>query len=185
MANYCYEGDDKFYKSPVFYQDSVKSIPCLLYERYSHAAFSRRGGITFLNGRPAFNTINPEYYIREYDIERPGQEQIKVALSTLYTLSEEEIFNRYIKDRFIVIGNFAGDVHETYLVEMPGALIVFNIFLTLQEHPNTISLWWLAMLLVIYILLSYEIFYRERPLIENEDRKYRNHIVGWIAARLL
>ncbi len=164
MVNYTAINKSTFTKIPIYYNDSLKSLPALLYEKTTPNRFSENRFLTFLNGKPTFNTAIPEFYYRNADLVWP---ESKENFNTYYLgdlLAFPECFSA-LKDKFIIIGDFENDVHSTYLGRLPGSLILWDAYLTFYTHQVTISVEWLLMLFVFYFLISYWIIiHPERKL---------------------
>lgn len=179
VAEYFFTGEDKFAKIPIYYGDSLKSLPALLYEDVTTNRYSRKWGITFLNEKLAFNTTNPEYYYRNYDLKDYHQTDKPnlLYLSQLLSYPDSIFFQEFLKDKFIVIGNFQDDVHETYIGKLSGSLILFDIFLSLHEHSNQISYFWLIFLFIVYLFISYEILHAKNQHFEDIQRKVYKYYI--------
>lgn len=61
--------------------------------------------------------------------------------------------------KFIVIGNFEQDAHQTTFGEKPGPMIIFDIYLFLQQKENMISTGWLLLTIFFLTLLFFRKFY--------------------------
>jgi hypothetical protein len=166
VVNYTAINKSVFTKIPIYYKDSLKSLPASLFEKTTTHRFTKKSYLTFLDGKPTFNTVIPEFYYRSGDMIPPSAGK---NINTFYLgelLADPDCFS-VLKNKFIVIGDFANDVHITYLGKMPGTLILWNAFLTLYRHQATISFKWLLMLFVFYFALSYWIIiHPERKLNE-------------------
>lgn len=145
-----------FTKMPLMYNDSVKSLPVMIYEELEGASVTHRRGLTYINNRLAFNTVLPEFYYRVPDLRR---ERVGDKEANLFYLGEliqkPHFFEDYLEGKFIIIGDFAGDNHSTYLGSMPGALILLDSFLTLQQQAPVVSLTWLSLLWILFTGMSY------------------------------
>ena len=172
VVNYTAINKTTFTKIPVFYKDTLQSLPVSLFEKTSHHYFEQKDMLTFLDGKPAFNTIIPEFYYRPMDMKTPmaGKNANTFYLGEL--LADPDCFE-VLKDKYIVIGDFTNDIHSTFLGKMPGTLILWNSFLTLQQHHAAISGWWLAMLFIFYFLISYWILLHPDIKLNEIHRKIR------------
>lgn len=102
----------------------------------------------------AFNTQIPELYLRAHDFTEGGY--TKIGLGELVSLMNitPELFDLYLKNRYILVGDFKQDLHDTYLNTQPGSLILFNAFWQLQAQRQIVSIWYLVVLyLFIYFLV--------------------------------
>ena len=149
--------EGNFVKLPIFYNDSIKSLPAVMAETTGQKRYTRYGPITLENGHPAFNTFVPELYFRPDDLVLEGS---KANCWNLGEIIRLPTFARTLRDKYIVIGNFATDRHTTYLGSIPGPLIIVNAFLTLREKSLIPAGQWLLLLFVVYGALSYLLFFR-------------------------
>jgi len=172
VVNYAAINKSVFSKIPIYYKDSLKSLPVCLFEKTTSYRYSENRFLTFLNGKPTFNTVIPEFYYRPADMVTPFA---KKNINTYYLgelLAYPGCFN-VLKNKFIIIGDFQNDMHITYLGKMPGSLILWNAYLTLYNHQVTISLRWLLMLLVFYFLISYWIIIHPDRKLQEIHKKIR------------
>jgi hypothetical protein len=98
----------------------------------------------------SFNTQINDYPLRRNDFV--NGEYIKIGLGELVSLLHvaPEIYDQYLKNRFILIGDFENDQHNTYLNKQPGTLILFNAYWHLAQGGQLISFWYL---LILYLFL--------------------------------
>ncbi len=155
-VNYTVTNTSLFTKMPLMYADTVKSLPVLMYENVTKNAVIKRHGLTYFNNRLGFNTIIPELYYRPADMNTSGAHANTYYLGDLVTTPD--FFNNYLKNKYIVIGDFPNDKHHTYMGSVPGALLLIDTFLTLQHKQPVISFVWLIILFVVYFLISYIMF---------------------------
>jgi len=172
VVNYAAINKSVFTKIPIFYNDSLKSLPVYLFEKTTAHRFTKKQYLTFLDGKPTFNTVIPEFYYRSADMIPPIARK---NINTFYMgelLADPDCFN-VLKNKFIVIGDFGGDIHFTYLGKMPGSLILWNAYLTLYRHQATISVKWLFMLFFFYLLISYWIIIHPDRKLNEIHKKIR------------
>ncbi len=62
--------------------------------------------------------------------------------------------------KYVLIGDFKSDIHNTFLGEMPGAIINFNAYCSLLNGHHRISLWYLFNLYVVFVLLVFLTIHR-------------------------
>jgi hypothetical protein len=177
--------DNVLVKVPVFVGDSVKSLPVLMYEDLTANQFIRKKSFPFLNGKPAFASIIPEMYYRPHDIEL-HQNTDPYLMNLWQVLIDQKAFDHFLKNKYIIIGDFKTDMHNTYYGSVPGPLILFNTFLTLKENSDRISMGWLVFLFIVYLFISYRIVFRVRSpenLKEtmNKNILFRKYIVKYVS----
>ncbi|WDF57213.1 hypothetical protein [Mucilaginibacter sp. KACC 22063] len=155
-------GGSLFYKMPVFYGDSLKSLPISLFEQLTNNRFTRKMGVVWLNGDPSFNYVIPEFYYRAANIVRDDGTRQK-AINTYYL---DQLINMgddammFLKGKYIVIGNLSDDQHTTYIGKIPGPVLLWDIFLSLQDAPLLITWRWLLFLFLIFSFISAFLFLR-------------------------
>jgi len=117
-----------------------------------------RGILTRMDGSPVCNEVIPEFYYRKRDLQAGAYIDLGQMLST-----GDTFFDEYLKGKYIVVGNFETDLHETYLGKMPGTLILWDTYLTLLRKPPVISISWLIVSWLYYFFLSSFLFIKRKP----------------------
>ena len=139
-----------FSKFKMLYQDSLKTIPLVLLETLDKKKYPS----TFLD----FRSVFPRYYIIPSQLT-DTKKYPYFNLGELLMLSETDSFyNNFLKDRFIVIGNFDTDVHLTPVGSMPGPLILLNSYLTIRNGRH-VSWWWALFMVAGLSYISYILFF--------------------------
>jgi hypothetical protein len=147
------------YKIPYFgsYGDSL--IPFKMYadldkgkvrQNFLFAWFSEKG--------IAFNNQINDYPLRGSDFS--AGKYVKIGLGELVSILKfsPEVFEQYLQNRYILIGDFENDVHSTYFNKQPGTLILFNAYWHLHFNRQLLSVWYL---IVLYIFLHWIVWLRE------------------------
>ncbi|WP_182921067.1 CHASE2 domain-containing protein [Pedobacter planticolens] len=143
-----------FLKFKLFQSDSLPTIPVLLYEKLNHRKFNYSNGIHWDNGKASHNSMIIDYQIRAHEVFEEKEYPV-VTLSEILLLPEDVIFNEFLKDRIVVIGDFNADAHDTIYGSTPGTLILLNIYLTLKDGQHIVSMWW-----VLFLIIGYTVFSR-------------------------
>lgn len=155
-VNYAMINDSKFTKMPLMYSDSIKSLPVIVYEKFTKNRISKNGVLTYFGDKVAFNTVIPEMYYRVSDLRRFNEDNKKANFFYLgEIITKKNFFDDYLKGKFIIIGDFTNDNHDTYSGTIPGCMILLNTYLTLINHAPIFSFSWLLILFSIYFILSY------------------------------
>ena len=108
---------------------------------------------TWFSGKGlAFNHQIHQYPLRSSDFTDGNY--VKIGLGELVSTwrLSPELFDLYIKDRYLLIGDFENDRHNTYLNKQPGTLILFNAYLHLHLDRHILSVWYL---IILYIFLHW------------------------------
>jgi hypothetical protein len=148
-----YLQENMVYKIPYFgiYGDTL--APFKMYTDLDKGGVRQNFLFTWFTGKGlAFNNQINDYPLRSRDFTA-GQ-YIKAGLGELVSVSElsPEVFEYYLQDRYILIGDFENDIHETHLNQQPGTLILFNAYLHLHAGRQLLSVWYL---LAFYIFLHW------------------------------
>ncbi len=158
--------DEQFLKYPLYFGDSLKTAPLVLYEKLDGGRF-RQGGFFFhrLDGQLMLADPIIDFRVRNRDFQTGtelGQAQFTVfnvgTLLEARAFMEPEDLLAFFDDKLVIIGDYQNDVHETPFGEMAGPLLIYNAYLTLRERDNRVTLPWILFLLVSYYLLSYRVF---------------------------
>lgn len=159
-----------FLKYPLMLNDSLKTMPLVMYEKLNGATF--RGGNLFytINGRLSLPSPIVDFKVDSTDF-RPGTSRTDInfamfpletilesADSNYWDMPDEEIAKYFAGKEIVMIGDFEADMHTTSFGKMPGLLLIFNAYLTLVSEQNVISLAWIGYLLIAFTFISYRIF---------------------------
>ena len=156
IVNYL-QNASAFTKLPIVYSNGQKSLPAKLYENISGKKFVSHFPFTFSHHRLIFNKVFTEFYIRQADLTRQQKKDRKANLHYLGDLlynDEQTLFDKYLRDKFIIIGDFSKDLHNTYHGQQPGPLILWDTFLTLKRSPPSPNFMWFVLMYIIYFFIS-------------------------------
>lgn len=188
VASYL-SADNYFMKYPLFIRDTVPSLPLVALEVANGQTFNRNWLWPRIDRRPSL--INPiiDFKIRPFDLNygnRSGENTYAIrSLGTLLferDFWEEEDKRRLFKNKFIVIGDFKTDIHQTVYGNTPGPLILHNAFLTLTRGESLIKLPWLLLLFVFFFWMSRRLYLQEKNREHSRWWKSRKTAVGKIIA---
>lgn len=157
--------DGVFLKFPLVLQDSLKTIPLVMFERLNAARFQKKGWLYWLNGRLSLPRPIVDFKVRNADFRiGTSAQESNFALYEMGTLLEmrnvlsAEEFRHFFEGKIILIGDFKEDVHNTPFGRTPGSLILYNAYLTLVAKQNIISWSWVIFMLCSFSIISYRIF---------------------------
>jgi len=139
-----------FSKFRLTYKDSLKTIPLVMLEDIDKKKYPA----SFLD----FKSIFPRYYIRpEHLFETKKYPYYN--LGELLMLSEvDSFYHNFLEGKFIVIGNFESDVHNSPVGKIPGPLILVNTYLTIRNRTH-VSWWWAFFMTAGLSYVSYLLFF--------------------------
>ena len=159
-----------FLKFKLFQNKTVPTLPVYMYQQISGKELKQQFGWYFQGFRPVMNSLIIDYQIRTHELMDEGEYPV-INLSELMLLPEEIIANDFLKHRFIIMGDFNNDTHETIYGSTPGTLILLNVYLSLMDGQHLISLWWWIFLLVGFTFFSRRMLFPEPDPITH---KYAN-----------
>lgn len=159
-----------FLKFKLFQNNTVPTLPVYMYQQITGKELKQQFGWYFQGSRPVMNSLIIDYQIRTHELMDEGEYPV-INLSELMLLPEEVIANDFLKHRFIIMGDFNNDTHETIYGSTPGTLILLNVFLSLMDGQHLISLWWWIFLLVGFTFFSRRMLFPEPDPITH---KYAN-----------
>jgi len=153
-----YSAGGGFFKFRLFQNDTLPTIPVYIYEQLTHKKIAKALGWYTEDGAPSLNAVIIDYQIRAHEVFEEAEYPV-VKLSDLLVLPEDVLVTEFLKDRIIIMGDFNADIHETLYGPAPGSLILLNIYLTLKDGHNLISVWWVLGLIGAFTLLSHWILF--------------------------
>ena len=149
----------QFSKFRLLYKDSLKTIPAAIHEELQGKKYTSSFWGVFCNGNYCLQTIPPRYYIRPYQLTT-AKTFPYFNLGDLLILSGDSTFyDQFLKDRFIVLGNYETDIHPTPIGKMPGVLILLNTYLSLFNGKHQPGILWFLCLFVIFYFINLYLFY--------------------------
>ncbi|MEO6150054.1 MAG: hypothetical protein ABIN95_02550 [Mucilaginibacter sp.] len=165
-----------FLKFRLFQHDSLNTIPVVLYRGIEKQKLRKAYGMYWDNNGPTFNSVIIDYQIRAHELFEQAEYPV-VNLSELLILPEDVIVSDFLKNRVVLMGDFKGDVHETIFGPTPGTLILLNVYLTLKDGHNLVSIWW-----VLFIITGYTVFSRLMLFPESTRKKIPK--INWVGPLL-
>ncbi len=149
------------YKFNYLNYDTLASMPLVMHKDLYESSFYKKGFLYFFNGFISFNTIVMEQKIRNYDLEVRKNYLYPdlFSLLNLLDLNEKETFDKFLKDRIIIIGDFENDRIETAFGQQSGSLVMLNAFLALREGDTYFSIGLALFLFALFTAISYRLFF--------------------------
>lgn len=154
-------------------------LPIKIYKDLHNVNFKVYNFFTwFENKGLSFNSQINYHYLRKNDFI--NGDYVKIGLGEIVSLIDvsPNIFSQFLKNRYILIGDFENDKIETYLNEQPGTLVLFDAYLHLKAENQILSIWYLISLyLFIYYLLWLHFTNKELKILLSIKIKYLNKII--------
>ncbi len=143
-----------------------ESLPLKLYEDISGRKIKKRlGGLFYTdNYVPCRNVLMPTYFITQdslicMNLFQRGDGNIDTILVNLYDelqdVAEYAQYGLDVKNKIVVIGDFASDYdqHQTIVGNMSGALILLNIYKSLECGNHKINRLLTTLLFILYSII--------------------------------
>ncbi len=141
-----------FSKFKLVYQDSLKTTPLVLLEEIDKIKHHRN----YLD----FKSVFPRFYITASDLF-DKKKYPYYNLGELLMLSQADSFyHQFLEDKFIVIGNYDTDVHNSAVSSIPGPLILLNTYLSIRNRGH-VSWWWALFMIAGLSGLSYFFLFKK------------------------
>lgn len=156
-----------FLKFPLMLNDSLKTIPLVMYERLNDVQYQKTGSFFRFKRRLSLPAPIVDFKVRSSDF-RIGTELSDAnfavyEMGTILEMHKDNILGTeemaaFFKNKIIMIGDFEADMHNTPFGKMPGLLLIYNAYLTLVARQNLISVGWICFMLLAFTIISYRIF---------------------------
>ena len=138
--------ENDFVKYP-YYTDYEKSLPLKMYEELTGNSINRHW-FFYTDNALARNTVILTF--NNVDIRE------RTYLGGMNNYSIEEILEDMdTKGKYILIGDFEDDLHNTFLGEIPGTMINYNAFLSLLSGHHRITFGTILFLVFVFALPIY------------------------------
>lgn len=139
----------------------IKSVPLLIYEKVNGQGSACFGDALHMGTDWYFNTVLIKEQLSREVAKAVYEDQV-IPIQRLIDEAKARgipYLNALGKKKFIMIGNFEKDIHKTTFGDRPGPLVLFDIFLSLQQRENRISTLWLITAICFFTFLCYKKFY--------------------------
>jgi len=148
-----YLQENVVYKIPYFgnYEDTL--VPFKMYMDLDKGKVRKNFLFTWFSGKGiAFNSQINNYPVRSRDFT--DGKYVKIGLGELVSVLKlsPDVFNQYLQNKYLLIGDFENDRHKTYLNTQPGTLILFNAYLHLHHNRQILPVWYL---IILYVFLHW------------------------------
>ena len=79
----------------------------------------------------------------------------------MISLKSKSFYDDYLKNKFIVIGNFETDITLTPIGKMSGPIILVDSYLSLKNGRARLSWGWILFMIISLLITSYILFFVE------------------------
>lgn len=159
--------ENDFVKYP-YYTNGQKSMPLIMYEELNKGTkikslglFHREGGKLIRNSVIQMLDFRATTIDEVMNGALPVNVPYDMGVGILGINPDGSRQDAYVdnagwaKDKYILIGDFEGDIHTTYRGEIPGTVINFNAFLSLMNGQHIVSYTFLVLILLFLYFQSY------------------------------
>jgi len=150
-----------------------KTIPLKMAEHTMGMESDYKLGLLWLGENIFFNSIIYEKYIGMSDIQNTESGSKMIPLDEIVILLEsnnDDFIEKFTRDKYIIIGDFENDLHQTYNENEPGSLIIANLLISLKLGTNQITFGWIIFMLICFSLLSAIILFPTKSIISALER---------------
>ncbi|NOS56743.1 MAG: hypothetical protein HOP37_10875 [Cyclobacteriaceae bacterium] len=149
---------DTFLKYRLMYDNSVKYLPLRLYEALHPSSHKKFAGFVFSEGW-WLNSFIVDLPIRRFHMDNNEITVWNVG-EALDNFTPEEI-QETVKGRLLVVGDFyENDIHQTFLGEQPGPLLMINTYLGIVKGRPKITLLLFSLVFMLYFATTWYVLSR-------------------------
>ena len=174
-------------KVRLYAEDSrSKTLPLIMYEDRNDIKVKTKTLGMFYDGDYIPRSVYPRYF---FDAETIKQHEMRLKhVVDILHINGKAFYESALRGKIIIIGNFTSDRHNTFVGPMPGSLVLFNTYLTLQAGYHMLGVRWLFFALLAFAgLCYYELVYKkERTSVTNRSwYRFFIHLLGVTSLCLL
>ena len=151
--------------------DSTKSMPLMMYEELTGRKISKFWDKWYTDRGLARNSVILTYEFCDEDMSWDlGTGLLGDTIDNRPNTPELETLDT--KGKYILIGDFEDDRHQTFLYDMSGTSILFNAYLTLLHQHHLISFGLIVLIFGVFWLLAW------LTITENAQFKWLCSVIG-------
>ena len=167
-------------KVRLYAEDSrSKTLPLIMYEDRNNIKIKTKALGMFYDGDYIPRSVYPRYF---FDAEAIKEHEMRLKqVVDIWQINGRRFYESALQGKIIIIGNFTSDRHNTFVGPMPGSLVLFNTYLTLQAGYPMLGVRWFCFALLAFTgLCYYELIYKkEKTSITNRSgHRLFVHLLG-------
>lgn len=141
-----------------YLQPGGVSLPLRIYNTTDKSTIKRHGLFYSDSGRLCYNTLFLPFSIDELTAEKPdGEVRYPLVGGDLFRLNSDSEIRDMMRDKIVVIGDYENDVHDTYVGEVPGSVLIYHAYKQLHEGRHIVKWGFVIFLLALFFLIAYSI----------------------------
>lgn len=134
--------------------DSTKSMPLMMYEELTGRTITKHWGNWYTDRGLSRKSVILTYEFCDEDmIWDLGTGLLGDTIDG--RANAPELHNLDTKGKYILIGDFEGDRHQTFFYDMSGTTVIYNAFLTLLHQHHIISCGLILAIFVVFWILAW------------------------------
>ena len=161
-------------------ESKSKTLPLKMFEECNNLTIKKNFLGLYYKGNYIARAIYPRYF---YD--RAKMQKNEMSLGSVVELMEGNdtlFYKDVLQGKILVLGNFTNETHATFIGPLPGSLILFNTYLTLEAGYHLISWGWFVFALLSFATLCYlEFFNKKKPGI-SDLVTWKTHLKNLVGA---
>lgn len=161
-------------------ESKSKTLPLKMFEECNNLNIKKILAGFKYKGNYIANTIYPRYF---FDRTRMMKNEMSLgSVVESMEVNDTLFYKDVLQDKIIVIGNFTNETHSTFIGPLPGSLILFNTFLTLEAGYHLISWSWFVFALLSFATLCYLEFYNKKKSGVQAVVTWKTHLKNLLGA---
>ena len=165
-----------------FLQRGQPSMPLKAYSELTGNSISRWGPFYFSDHSLCQNSLFLEFPLSSHSqYDEAGNLRYYNLGSDILDLYSLDEFAEWTKDKYILVGDFEDDLHDTYSGMQPGTMITYHAFTSLMQGKHKVSWRFITLFLLVYFFISYFLF-AQKSLIDRLPWIKRSRLLRFIAA---
>lgn len=157
--------DDNFMKYPLFFADSLPTLPLVALRASEGVSISNKGWWSRIDGRRTLSNPIIDFKVRPYDLQGEAPRYHVHEMGSLlfqFGFWDEADIRTLLSNKTIIIGDFNSDKHQTVFGTVPGPMIVHNAYLTLLERETLVHWRWLIFLFLLFFWMAWRVYHEEQ-----------------------
>lgn len=147
-------------KYPLITMEGQKSLPTVVYEKTQQKTVEGFLGLALIDGTLSFNNRIIDFPLRQRHLTDAEGNNKVIPLDDLLNLlkikgRESFFFQQFMANKLIVIGDFEYDKHNTVVGEVPGSLILADVYLSMLTGEEKITWYLVLYYIVAFTFLSW------------------------------
>lgn len=169
-----------------FSYDGIPSIPLYAYRKLKGKDIEDKGLYYSSEGQLSTNSVFLDFPSKEFPMfDYDGSQNYYNLGTDILEVMDRTDIEHLTDGKYVIIGDFINDVHDTYVGRLPGAVITYRAFDALMQGKHLVSLPMLILFALIYFLISMSLFSRTSllsaiPFIRKSDSRTLHFIASLI-----